>query len=247
MPTVHFLGTGGAVTDAHRTTTMLAFTDADHTFVVDCGGDVVQRLQAAGIPLETVESLFITHEHPDHVSGFALFLEKIWLAGREAPIHLYGIRPALEQAHRVFMAFGMDEWDLPELIWHEVACEENARVLDDEVWHITASPGVHSVPVVGLRVESKTTGGVVAYSCDTEPSGSIARMATDANVLVHEANGEMRGHSSPEAAAAIAHEVGVDELVLIHLPPNMGEARLAEARATFAETYLATELGTRSF
>ncbi|MEX0747058.1 MAG: MBL fold metallo-hydrolase, partial [Rhodothermales bacterium] len=98
MARLHLLGTGAAVSDPHRTTTMLAFEEGRETLVVDCGGDVVQRLLAAGIDLDTIAALIVTHEHPDHVSGFPLFMEKIWLAGRRRPIDVYGIGPASSQA-----------------------------------------------------------------------------------------------------------------------------------------------------
>jgi ribonuclease Z len=242
MPTLHLLGTGAAVTDAHRTTTMLACTDGTSTVVVDCGGDVVQRLLAAGIDLDTLTTLYLTHEHPDHVSGFPLFVEKIWLHGRMRPLDLYGIAPALDQARRCFATFNTAHWDLPELRWHEVPYEENALVLDDLAWRITAAPGLHAVPCVGLRIESKASGGVVAYSCDTEPSEVIVRLSHRADVLVHEANGALRWHTSPQDAARIAVQAEARRLLLIHLPPNLPAADLEAARQVFPATDLAEEL-----
>src|SRR5690625_115438 len=102
MPTLYLLGTGAAVSDAHRTTTMLAVSDGASTIAVDCGGDVIQRMMAAGIDVDTLDALIVTHEHPDHVSGFPLFMEKIWLLGRRRPIAVYGIREAIDQATRCF-------------------------------------------------------------------------------------------------------------------------------------------------
>jgi ribonuclease Z len=248
MPTLHLLGTGAAFTDAHRTTAMLAFTDGPHTLIVDCGGDVVQRLQAAGIDLDTIAALFVTHEHPDHVGGFPLFIEKIWLAGRRRPIPVYGIHAAIDQARRCFEVFDTHEWKgLPEIVWHEVAHEEGALVLDDDHWRITAAPGIHSVPVAGLRVESKATGRAVAYSCDTRPSEAIARLSRDADILVHEANGASPVHSSPEEAAGIARQAGARRLILIHVAPGLKDEDLAEARKTFAAIEVAEELGRYAF
>ena len=69
MPTLHLLGTGAALSDPHRTTTMLAFQGNGSVIVVDCGGDVVQRLMQAGVPLDQIEALIVTHEHADHAGG----------------------------------------------------------------------------------------------------------------------------------------------------------------------------------
>lgn len=244
MPTLHLLGTGAAISDPHRTTAMLAFEDNNDTVVVDCGGDVVQRLLEAGVDLDSINALIITHEHPDHVSGFPLFMEKIWLAGRRRPLPVYGIEPALSQARRCFDTFDTSGWDdMPEIRWHEVENAEHATVFENDTWTILASPGTHSVPVVGLRVTFKSTNSIVAYSCDTEPTDAITRLATEANVLIHEANGEMKGHSSSAQAAEIAKRAGVDRLILVHLPPGMKDADLDGARSIFQEVELGRELG----
>lgn len=245
MPTLHLLGTGAAVSDPARTTTMLAFTSEEgNTLVVDCGGDVVQRLLAAGIDLDTISALIVTHEHPDHVSGFPLFMEKIWLAGRRRPIPIYGIAPALRQARRCFETFDTSGWkDMPAMDWREVAHEAGALVLADDVWHVEAAPGRHAVPVVGLRVRHRPTGRSVAYSCDTEPADAITALSRGADVLVHEATGQGKGHASAEEAAGVAAAAGAGRLLLVHLPPGIQEAHLDAARAAFPEVAYGEELG----
>ena len=90
MPTLHLLGTGAAVSSPDRTVTMLAVEDGPEVHVVDCGGDVVQRMLQAGLFADDLRALYLTHAHPDHIAGFPLFLEKVWLMGRRAPIPIYG-------------------------------------------------------------------------------------------------------------------------------------------------------------
>lgn len=243
MSTLHLLGTGAAISDPHRTTTMLALSSGGETLVVDCGGDVVQRLLQAGIDLDSISGLVVTHEHPDHVSGFPLFMEKIWLAGRGRPIPVYGIPQAVDQARRALGAFDTSSWDLPEIEWSEIAYEKRALVLESKSWSVYASPGQHAVPVVGIRIELHDTGKVVAYSCDTEPAASIQDLADGADILVHEANGEGPGHSSAQQAAEIARSAGAKRLILVHLPPNLSESALKEARTIFEKTEVGEELG----
>lgn len=244
MPILHLLGTGAAVSDPHRTTTMLAFEDQDDTVVVDCGGDVIQRLLESGVDLDSISALIITHEHPDHVSGFPLFMEKIWLAGRRRPIPVYGIAPALDQARRCFATFNTSSWEgMPEIRWKEVAHADDATVFENASWSILASPGTHGVPVIGIRVTAKSSNSIVAYSCDTEPSESIGRLAVEANVLVHEATGEGKGHSSASQAAQIAQTAKVERLLLVHLPPGPKDDDLARAQTIFEATEHGRELG----
>jgi ribonuclease Z len=248
MAVLHLLGTGGAFSDARRTTTMLAFEHLGHTLVVDCGGDVVHRLLASGLDVDSVEALIVTHEHADHVGGFPLFMEKIWLAGRRRPIPVYGIEPAIAQARRAWEAFDTKSWkDVPEIEWHRVKHEPGATVLRNERWHVTAAPGDHPVPVIGIRVEAANA-GVAAYSCDTDRSEQITGLARGADILVHEATKQkFKGHSTYAEAADVAFRAGVRRLVLVHLPPNTEEADLDEARRTFAHLEFGEDGGRYEF
>ncbi len=237
--TVHFLGTGSANTSADRTTTMLAFEAQRTYFLVDCGGDAVQRLLAAGLEPATIGAVVLTHEHPDHVSGFPLLIEKLWLAGRRAPIPVYGLPRTLEVARGVFALFDTGGWDdMPPIEYHAIEAAEGAAVFERGPFRVTASPVFHPVPTVGLRVEAD--GVTVAYSCDTSPCDSVTRLAAGAEVLIHEATGHLPDvHSSAEEAAACAAEAGAGRLVLVHLPPVLPS--LAEARSVFPETAWAAD------
>lgn len=248
MPNLHLLGTGAALSSSDRTTTMIALEATGSVVVVDCGGDVVQRLLAAGTDLDRIEALIITHEHPDHVSGFPLFMEKIWLTGRRRPIPVHGPKPAIEQARRIFEAFDTSGWEgMPSIEWREVGLREGAVVLDGDHWRITAAPGEHSVPTIGLRVEDKDHAGIVAYSSDTERSDAIARLADGADILVHEATGGFSGHTSVQDAAHVAAQAGVGKLILVHLPPEVSDADLEEARQSFADIEIGRDGATYAF
>ncbi len=249
MATLHLLGTGASISDPHRTTTMLAFEHERSVIVVDCGGDVVQRLMQADVPLDCIDALIITHEHPDHAGGFPLFMEKIWIAGRRRPIAVHGIAPALAQARRTFASFDTSGWEgLPSIQWTGIAHEENAAVIETDVWKINATPGIHGVPTIGLRVAG-AGGGTVAYSCDTEPCDAICALARGCDILVHEATGAFPGHTTAEDAANIAARAVARRLLLVHLPPEslLDAGCLARAQNIFPATEKAQELGSYEF
>lgn len=244
MPTLYLLGTGAAVSDPHRTTTMLAVSDGASTIAVDCGGDVIQRMMEAGIDVDTLDALIVTHEHPDHVSGFPLFMEKIWLLGRRRPIAVHGIREAIDQAARCFEAFDTSSWsDMPDIQWREIVHEPGSTVLQDERWRITSTPGKHGVPVIALRFEHISSERAIAYSCDTEPLASISELAQGTSILVHEATGESKGHSSAAQAAEVARDARTGRLLLVHVPAKLNDAELRAARKIFQRTEIGVEGG----
>lgn len=242
--TLYLLGTGAAVSDAHRTTTMLAVEEAGSLLLIDCGGDAVQRMMAAGLDPLRIKAVFLTHEHPDHIGGFPLLMEKLWLLGRRDPLPIYGPAAALAVTRAVFDTFNTKGWEgLPEREWHDVALEAGAPVFESDAFRVTATPVIHPVPTLGVRIEG-ASGAVLAYSCDTAKSDNVVRLAREADLLVHEATGSQPGvHSSPEEAADVAAQAGAYRLVLVHLPPGLTDDDLAAARHRFTMTELGEEGG----
>src|SRR5690606_29710348 len=148
----------------------------------------------------------------------------------------------------IFEAFNTSTWTgMPRIEWMEIDYAPDAELLTNDLWHVTATPVKHAVPTVGLRVEERGSGAVVAYSCDTEPTESVVHLAKNADILVHEATGEGPGHTSSEYAARAARDAAVGRLLLVHLPPGLTDVDLTEARKLFNHTELGEELGAYSF
>lgn len=244
MPTVHLLGTGAVVSDPRRTTTMIALDNGRGRLLVDCGGDAVPRLAAAGLdPLE-LSALIVTHEHADHVAGFPLAMERLWLLGRRTPLPVHGIPAALGQVARSHDAFDMSGFE-NYAGWtpHPFPLEEGAPVLEAHGWRVTAAPGVHAVPTVGLRFHDLASGAVVVISGDTAPTPAITRLARGCDLLLHEATGAEAVHSDAVQAAETAREAGAGRLVLVHLPPaDLLAEHLPAARAVRPDLEVGEEL-----
>ncbi|MES3628791.1 MAG: MBL fold metallo-hydrolase [Longimonas sp.] len=243
----HLLGTGAAISDPHRTTTMLAFSDdahPDQSLLVDCGGDALQRWQAVGGEIRDMAALILTHVHPDHISGLPLLMEKTWLSDREGDLPICGYQETIDQANRCMDAFASVTagWDgMPEMVPHVVARKAGAPVWTRNPWRVTSAPVDHGPPTFGLRVEHMPSGTVMAYSCDTAPCDAVVELAHEADLLVHESNGAGPGHSSMVEAADVARAAKAKQLVLVHLPPGDKQESLAVARDTFPETTLGVE------
>ncbi|MEZ4606811.1 MAG: ribonuclease Z [Deinococcales bacterium] len=256
MATLYLLGTGSSLSDPQRTATMLAVENEQALILIDSGGDSLQRLLESGFPEENLAKLkgiIISHEHADHVSGFPLLWQKLWLYGQHENLKVYGIAPALNQVKKLIEAMdsfhSQDFAGLPPLEWHKIPYEVNSLVLEDEGWHILASPAQHSVPVMAFRITDKLGGGVVCYSCDTEKSEQVVQLAQGADILVHEATGDFTGHSSAAQAAEVAQAAQVKKLLLVHLPPErvLTDEKMARARAIFPHLDKGLEKGRYPF
>lgn len=230
------LGTSYAVPDEKHENTHMALVGGNGTVLIDCAANPVVRLQKAGLHLEALSDLILTHFHPDHLCGAPLLLMDLWLLGRQTPLRMHGLDHCLDRMENLMTMFDWEQWPaFFPTAFQRVPERENALVLDNPDFTITASPVQHLIPTFGLRVESKSTGKVLAYSCDTEPCDAVKRMAAGADVLIHDAAGAGIGHSSAAQAGCIAHDAGVKTLYLIHYKTGQHDPGplVQEARRNF--------------
>ncbi len=246
MMRVHLLGAGASVNLTGRGTTALAVVVEDDITLVDCGGNVMARLVAAGLPFEHIARLILTHEHPDHTAGFPLLAQQLWLTGRRDPLPVYGPAQALDLVARLLAQYDTSRWsNFFDLVYHPVPLRPLQEIVKTDRLRVVATPARHSVPTVALRFED-SGGHVVAYSADTAPSEEIVVLAAGADVLIHEATGPYPDvHTDGTEAGRIALEAGVRHLVLVHLPATEHEVRrlVAEAQATFGREVVAGQDG----
>jgi ribonuclease Z len=120
--------------------------------------------------------------------------------------------------------------------FHRLPERNNQLVLDNADFRIFSWPTKHFIPTIGLRIEVKSSGKVIGYSCDTEPVPNIVTLAQDVDLLLHEAAGRGFGHSSAVDAGEIASEARAKRLVLIHYNVIRSDPRLLldEASQTFS-------------
>jgi ribonuclease Z len=230
------LGTAAAVADEVHANTYLTVEGERNFLLIDCGESPLVRIHRAGLTPERLRGLIITHFHPDHVFGVPVLLMNLWLQGRSDPLPVYGLPDALERFEVMMDLFRWQEWPgFFPVPCRMVTEEAGALVLEDDEFRITGAPVQHLVPTLGLRIESKHSGKVLAYSSDTSPCDRVVALAQDACILIHEAAKNTLGHSSAAQAGEIARRAAASRLVLIHYRPSPGEYDhwLEEAAAAF--------------
>lgn len=236
MAHLHLLGTGASLSGPGRTTTMLAAESGGAIVLVDCGADPVERLMTAGLDPRAIDLLVLTHAHPDHVCGFPLLMQKLWLAERSRPLDVLGPEDALDTARRLFEVFDTSGWDgMPQPRWRRVEEDSEGLAWPGDRWRVATVPADHGKrATIAIRLQPTGEDGSVTYSADTEFSEAVVKLADRTTILVHEATGEFPGHSTAVDAARAAAAAQAERLILVHLPPEPDPSDMAEARGIFA-------------
>lgn len=223
------LGSANAVPKVGQDNTHLLIETSERTIMVDCGDNPIAKVTAAGSSILKVTDLILTHFHADHVGSLPLLMMGMWLEKRTSLLTIHGLEITLSKVKRLLELFNWQDWKEMFPVQFNVMPDErmNDFIVDSECT-ISALPVLHLVPTIGLRVKIKGDRSIT-YSCDTEPCENVHKLALQADVLLQEAAGALKGHTSPEQAGLIAMEAGVKKLILIHYDNRIDENQLLSA------------------
>jgi ribonuclease Z len=227
------LGTGTGLPDADRGNTHMLWDGPGGPLLIDAGGSTYERLLKAGFEPPGLAAVLLTHSHCDHINGLPGLIFSMRLAGREAPLPIYGLEPTLAIVKATIEAMQVEYNVPPE--WRVLNAGDTLPLADG--WRLRTAATTHSRPCLALRFEGPAGGRALAYSADTEPCDEVAGLVAGAHTLIHEATtpGPFAGHTSPRQAGAVAAAAGAERLVLVHYSPRwtMAEAQaLEEVRAS---------------
>ena len=182
-------------------------------YLIDCGIGTIRRLVEAGIPSETIGTIFLTHLHPDHDLGIVDVMANDYfhldLASDTRKINIYGppqtselVDAAIRYISIPFEVFAAEKPGFQlgrpnhgmtsPFVAHEVDSE--GVIYHDDKIQITAAENSHyALMPAQFRAHFKsyayriqTPHGVVVFSGDTGPSDAVVKLATGADVLVAE-------------------------------------------------------------
>src|SRR5947207_12537717 len=219
----------------------------DALYVIDCGNRVARQLVSAVLSLPKLRHVFITHQHSDHNADYGNLLLLSWASGLRTKVDTWG-PPPLEKMTRLF--FEMNAYDIntriadegrvplvPLIQPHEMS--QGGAVMQDENVRVTCALVDHPPVVPAFAYRFDTADRSIVFSGDTNRSENLVKLATGADVLVHEAmyvpaldrlvarvpNAStlkkhlVDSHTSAEDCGRVAAEAGVKTLVLSHLVP----------------------------
>jgi ribonuclease BN (tRNA processing enzyme) len=236
-------------------------------YVIDCGNGVARQLVLAGVDLNRIRHVFITHHHSDHNADFGTLLLLAWTGGLNTPVDVWG-PPPLTRMMELFLEMSAADIDVrtadearpplkPLIRTHEI--REAGGVVKDERASVRCAVVRHPMVPVALAYRVDAPDRSIVFSGDTTRAESLVALARGADVLVHEAlypdayaaqaAGSARSvarhilesHTPVEEVGRIASEAGVKTLVLNHFVPD-GNAQADDAWVPLARRHFNGEV-----
>ena len=247
---VILLGTKGGprVGEAGRSNPSTLLLINDVPYVVDCGYGVSRQLINAGVALNRLRYIFITHHHSDHNLEYGPLLYNAWITGLPAQVNAYG-PPGLKNMTQDF--FNYLKFDIETRIVDEGRPDPRKQIVETEFDKAGVVLSNDDVKVTSFQVNHPPITQAYAYrfdardrsvviSGDTAYVPQLADFAKGVDVLVHEVmylpgvealvkrlpNASrlrehlMAAHTLPEDVGKIAAKAQVKTLVLSHFVPG---------------------------
>ena len=250
------LGTGGGPSPKpDRFPSAYALQTDRGIYLIDCGNGVARQVIRAGLDINSIRQVFLTHHHPDHNADVGTLLLLGWATNPGLPVTVWGPPPLkkMMRAFRRFQAFDMETGTADEgrssfddcLKVEEFAGE--GLLFDDGVFRVTRVQNAHPpfLHSYALRFDGDRS---YVFSGDTTCSEAVVALAKDADVLVHEVmhldaiepliatepdatrlrRHLLASHSTPEQVGRVATRANVKTLVLSHFVPGGHEVTQAQ-------------------
>ena len=225
---VTLLGTGTPQPIMDRFGASTIVQAGSETLLFDAGRGCLQRLHQIKVSYDTIDALFLTHLHSDHIVG----LPDLWLTGwltskRSVPLKVFGPTGTDNMIEYLQKAF---DYDIKIRIEDDKAPEEGSKLLSTEIQEgvVYKKNGVKViaflvdhypvVPAFGFRIEYD--GHSVVLSGDTRYSENLIKYARGTDLLIHEViiapdtlsksdpkYNIFAHHTTPEQAGKVFNEV----------------------------------------
>jgi len=264
---VILLGTKGGprVGESGRSNPSTLILINDIPYVVDCGYGTSRQLLAAGVSLNKLRYIFITHHHSDHNLEYGALFYNAWITGLPIQVDAYGPSGLRKMTQDFFnyMKFDIETRIVDEgrpdprkLLFVHDFTKPGVVMQNDDVK--VSSCLVRHPPIkqaYAYRFDAKDRSVVI--SGDTAYVPELADFAKGADVLVHEVMylpgvealikrlpnaSRLRAHlqaahTLPEDVGKIAAQAGVNTLVLSHFVPGDDPSITDEQWAEGARKY----------
>ena len=147
------LGSGAALPTAFRKPTSQYINCNERHILIDCGEGTQSQIRIAGIKLQKITHILISHLHGDHYFGLVGLLSTMHLLGRDQGVTIYGPEE-LERIVRLQLEVGHAKLGF-SLEFVPLNGKENRLLFEDKSLEIHTFPLKHKIPTNGFIVKEK--------------------------------------------------------------------------------------------
>lgn len=225
------LGTGNAAVKECYNTCFVCTSGSRH-FLVDTGGgnQILRRLDKAGVPLEELHDIFITHEHIDHLLGVIWLIrmigQKINQGKYDGELRIYchsGLVDTIRTIAELTIQKKVTKYIGDKILLIPVADGEEKTIAGWQVQFFD----IHSTKAKQFGFTLVTDEGKQIVCCGDEPYNAWEyEYVRKADWLMHEAfclyeEAELfkpyeKNHSTVKEACELAEDLKIPNLILYH-------------------------------
>ena len=240
------LGTGCPKVDFKRFGPSNLLKTKKTTILIDCGSGVTQRLDQIRVSSATIDALFLTHLHSDHVIDLYQLIISSWHSYRIKPWKIYGPKGTKKFVKKI-----MDAWsdERKQRISYEFRSSIKAFDIKVTEFNDVGSISFRDIKVKYFEVDHKPVKYAYGFSFynkskkltisgDTRPCENLIKYAQNSDVLLHEVfiEGEIKEiikmrtkktlhnvqkyHTSSSQVGKVAYLSKCKKLVLTHFVPT---------------------------
>ena len=237
---VVILGSGTPRLDIDRFSQSILVEAGDERLLFDTGRGTAIRLSQMNVNLSSINNIFFTHLHSDHIVGFPDVLMTGWVYQREKTLNIFGPSGTKNFVDNIKDAFNEDikiRLEKPEEL-KILGLKTYVKEISDGLVYKSKNVEVHSINVdhgggvehaYGYKINYKDKSVVI--SGDTNYSEELVNAANDVDILIHEiaaapsslinksekVRGIMNYHTTPEELSKIINQTKAKFTVLNHV------------------------------
>ncbi len=141
------LGTSSMVPTKDRNHSATLIYHEKDSVLFDCGEGTQRQMKIAGVDINRISKIFITHWHGDHVLGLPGLIQTMCSQAYDKTLHIYGPKGTKKHFSYVLKAF---EFDLRfEIQVHDAT---KGVIYKSEEYNVECLPMKHPVPTLGFAI-----------------------------------------------------------------------------------------------
>ncbi len=214
---ITILGSGTSIPAEGHCPAGIAISHRGIPLLLDIGPGTLSRLHLAKFTYDQLDTVLLTHLHPDHTLDLATLFQVFDSAPdaqRTKPFSIHGCRGTKGFIERLFTLY-------PAII-PQTYTIETTEVFRDVFsiggLHIRTAPSGHTSDSIAYRIQEGKH--IVVYSGDASEHGELVQLAEGADIFICECSfpegWETPDHLNAEKTGRIAHLAGVQRLVITH-------------------------------